>query len=155
LAQEKGFKIFFLGAKPEVIQRLEIVLRKDYPKLEIAGFHHGYFDQADSRAVLELLTTSKPDILFVAMGLPKQEFWIKENFDEIQVPVSMGIGGSFDVLSGMKKDTPSWARGHGWEWLYRISQDPKAYLKRYLVINSWIIWNVIKEYIRKKVGEII
>ena len=149
-AQTKGFRLFFLGARPEVVEQLAIILKRDYPKLQIAGINHGYLDQAETDKVIERIKATKPDVLWVAMGMPKQEYWINEHFTEIQVPISMGVGGSFDVLAGLKKDTPSWARGHGWEWLYRLSQDPKAYWKRYLITNSWIIWNVYKIIIRNK-----
>ena len=149
-AQTNGFRLFFLGARPEVVEQLAITLKRDYPKLQIAGINHGYLDQAETHKVIERIKSTKPDVLWVAMGMPKQEYWIKEHFAEIQVPILMGVGGAFDVLAGIKKDTPSWARGHGWEWLYRLSQDPKAYWKRYLITNSWIIWNVFRVYLRNK-----
>jgi len=149
-AQKKKFKIFFLGATPEVIEKLKVKLKIGYPKLQIAGMSHGYLEKSEIKALINRIKSSNPDILYVAMGSPRQEYWIKEHFTEIQVPISMGVGGSFDVLAGIKKDTPPWARGHGWEWLYRLSQDPKAYWKRYLITNSWIIWNVFRVYLRNK-----
>jgi N-acetylglucosaminyldiphosphoundecaprenol N-acetyl-beta-D-mannosaminyltransferase len=149
-AADKGYSIFFLGAKPEVIETLEIKLRRDFPELQVAGFQHGYLDSDESQKVINKIYRTEPDLLFVAMGSPKQEYWIMDHFGEIQVPVSIGIGGSFDVLAGLKRDTPSWARGRGLEWLYRLSQDPKAYWKRYLITNSWIIWKVSKAYFQKK-----
>lgn len=91
----------------------------------------------------------KPDMLFVAMGSPKQEYWIEDHAKELGVPVAMGVGGSFDVLAGLKKDTPAWARGNGLEWLYRLMLEPKAYWKRYLICNPWFIWKVISTYFNK------
>ena len=153
-AQLKGYRLFFLGAKPQVVETLVIKLQKEYPALQITGYHHGYLDQAETRKVIAEINQAQPDVLMVAMGSPKQEYWISENFSEIHVPVSMGIGGSFDVLAGIKNDTPDWARGHGLEWLYRLLQDPKAYWKRYLITNSWIIWNVFKANSLRKLKSI-
>ncbi len=148
-AQLKKFRLFFLGSKPQVVETLVTRLQKEYPVLQIAGYHHGYFDHAETQAVIAEINQPRPDILLVAMGSPKQEFWISDNFSQFQVPISMGIGGSFDVLAGIKNDTPAWARGHGLEWFYQLLQNPKAYWKRYLITNSWIIWNVIKAIFRK------
>jgi len=148
-AEKKNISMFFLGAKPNVIKRLAEVLHQRYPKLIIKGISHGYLDHNETLEIINRIRDSKPDILYVAMGSPKQEFWIRENFRKINVPVSIGVGGSFDILVGAKKDTPKWARGHGWEWLYRLSQDPKAYWKRYLITNSWIIFNVFLTYLKK------
>jgi len=92
------------------------------------------------------LTQCAPDVLFIAMGSPKQEYLINKLKRRFSIPVLMGVGGSFDVIAGKKQDAPPWARSTGLEWLYRISQDPfnKAYWQRYLVTNSWFIWQVCK-----------
>ena len=149
-AHKNGYSIYFLGAKPEVVEQLVNKLFNDYPGLQIAGYHNGYLNQDESRKVIQEIQQVKPDVILVAMGSPRQEYWINEAINEICVSVSIGVGGSFDVLAGIKKDSPEWARGHGLEWLYRLSQDPKAYWKRYLVVNSWIIWKVFQEYLNKK-----
>jgi N-acetylglucosaminyldiphosphoundecaprenol N-acetyl-beta-D-mannosaminyltransferase len=149
-AQLHGHRLFFLGAKPQVVEALVSKVQKENPGIQIVGFHHGYLDQAETQKVIAEINQAHPDVLMIAMGSPKQEYWISDHFSDIHVPVSMGIGGSFDVLAGIKKDTPAWARGHGIEWIYRLLQDPKAYWKRYLITNSWIIWNVIKADIVKK-----
>ena len=153
-AQLKGYRLFFLGAKPQVVETLIIKLQKEYPGLQIAGFHHGYLDQTETQKVIAEINQTCPDVLLVAMGSPRQEYWISDHFLQIHVPVSLGIGGSFDVLAGIKNDTPGWARGHGLEWLYRLIQNPKAYWKRYLITNSWIIWNVLRENYLKKLKSI-
>jgi N-acetylglucosaminyldiphosphoundecaprenol N-acetyl-beta-D-mannosaminyltransferase len=143
-AQLKGYRLFFLGAKPLIMDALITRIKKEYPEVQIAGYHHGYLDQAETQAVITEIIQSRPDVLLVAMGSPKQEYWISDHISQYKVPISIGIGGSFDVLAGIKNDTPAWARGHGLEWLYRLLQNPKAYWKRYLITNSWIIWNVFK-----------
>lgn len=146
-AEENGYQPYFLGAKPDVIAILEERLKTDFPKLKPAGFHHGYFKTQDEyQMVRDEISKSNPDLVFVAMGSPKQEYWIAENSNDLQIPVCMGVGGSFDVLAGIKKDTPPWSRGNGLEWLYRLSQEPKAYWKRYLLCNPWFVWQVITAY---------
>ena len=148
-AEKKGYRIFFLGAKPETIETLCKKMEKDYPNLEIAGMHHGYMrTEKEVQDVCWEIRLSHADILFVAMGSPRQEFWIEDHLEQLEVPVVMGVGGSFDVISGIKKDTPKWARGHGLEWLYRLFQDPKAYWKRYMITNPWFVMQVVKERFR-------
>lgn len=142
-AEKKGYRPYFLGAKQDVIKALQARLQFEYPALDPAGFHHGYLDREAHQLVLAEIRMTKPDMIFIAMGSPKQEYWIEENARVLRVPVAMGVGGSFDVLAGLKKDTPSWARGNGLEWLYRLSQEPKAYWKRYFICNPWFVWKVI------------
>ena len=148
-AEQNGYRPYFLGAKPEVINALSERLKSNYPKLSPAGFHHGYLKtEEDHRIVQEDIRKSKPDMVFVAMGSPKQEYWMADNANDLGIPVCMGVGGSFDVLAGIKEDTPSWARGNGLEWLYRLSQEPKAYWKRYLVCNPWFVGRVFSAYVQ-------
>ena len=149
-AEHHGYRPFFLGAKPKVIPILASKLAQDYPGLQVAGYHHGYINgQVEQYHVRELIQNSRPDLIFVAMGSPKQEFWIEENLPVLGVPVAMGVGGSFDVIAGLKKDTPDWARGRGLEWLYRLEQEPGAYWRRYLITNPWFVWQIFKSRMRK------
>lgn len=148
MASQRKFKIFLLGSRQAVLDALVKELNEQYPNLMIHG-HHGYFEKKEESPILFEISDQKPDILFAAMGTPRQEIWIAEHRDELQVPIAIGVGGSFDVLARMKKDTPSWARGHGFEWLYRTIQDPGAYLKRYVTVNSWLVFQVLKENLRQ------
>ena len=144
-AEQRCLRPFLLGAAPNVVTQLVDQLRTKYPGLHIAGFHHGYLTTpALEKHVVEQIRESGADALFVAMGSPAQELWIDRHKNEMGVPVSIGIGGSFDVLSGQKPDTPAWARGHGLEWLYRLAQNPRAYAKRYLVTNAWFVSAVLR-----------
>jgi len=144
-AAQHGLHPYLLGARPEVVNALAQKLKADYPKLSLAGFHHGYLSTPEIEAtVVADIQRARPDVLFVAMGSPRQEFWIHANREVLHVPVSIGVGGSFDVLAGLKADTPAWARGRGLEWVYRLKQDPRAYWKRYLITNTWFVWQVMK-----------
>jgi N-acetylglucosaminyldiphosphoundecaprenol N-acetyl-beta-D-mannosaminyltransferase len=95
-------------------------------------------------AALAEIEAARPDMLFVAFGSPRQEQWIAQHCHQLGVPVSIGVGGTFDVLAGIKPDAPAWARGRGLEWLTRLAQDPRAYARRYLVTNTWFVWQVVK-----------
>jgi N-acetylglucosaminyldiphosphoundecaprenol N-acetyl-beta-D-mannosaminyltransferase len=148
-AEAHGLRPFFLGATPETMAALVARVQQDYPRLEIAGAHHGYLSDPEVEArVIDQIHRTAPDVLFVGMGSPAQERWIAARRDTLGVPVSIGIGGSFDVLSGRKPDTPAWARGRGLEWLYRLEQDPMAYGRRYVVTNSWFVVQVFKAILR-------
>lgn len=151
-AEKEQIRPYFLGAKPEVIVKMVAKIKTDFPKLAISGFHHGYFsDERVKKSVIEKLKEVRPDILFIAMGSPKQEYLMAEIKEALAIPVLMGVGGSFDVLSGDKNDSPRWARARGVEWIYRIYQDPLNfnYWKRYLITNTWFIWQILKQKIRQ------
>ncbi|MDZ7331721.1 MAG: WecB/TagA/CpsF family glycosyltransferase [candidate division KSB1 bacterium] len=141
VAQRNDFSFFFLGAKPEVINQMVIKVKRQYGDQIVAGWHHGYF--ADDTEVIEQINRSGANILFVAMGVPRQEYFIHNNRSKIQVPVMLGVGGSFDVFAGIRKETPSYLR-HGFEWIYRLIQDPKNLWKRYLTTNPYFVLQVLK-----------
>ena len=149
-AAQHGYRPFFLGATEEVSQQLMTKLRDDYPSLHVAGRHHGYLrTETDHAHVRRMIKECQPDLLFVAMGTPRQEYWIEDNLPGLRVPVAMGVGGSFDVIAGIKQDAPDWARGNGLEWLYRLFQEPGAYWRRYLVTNPWFVWQIAKARVAK------
>jgi N-acetylglucosaminyldiphosphoundecaprenol N-acetyl-beta-D-mannosaminyltransferase len=144
-AEQTGLRPFFLGARPEVVRRLLERLRQQYPRLPVAGGHHGYLNSPEIEAgALAAIEAARPDVLFVALGSPRQEQWIDRHRQALRVPVSIGVGGTFDVLAGLKPDAPAWARGRGLEWLTRLAQDPRAYGRRYLVTNTWFVWRVFR-----------
>jgi N-acetylglucosaminyldiphosphoundecaprenol N-acetyl-beta-D-mannosaminyltransferase len=105
-APAKGYGIFFLGAKPEVVKRLVELCHEKYRSINIVGYSDGYFDEDSEVMVLKRIQKAKPDILFVALGSPKQEFWIRKNYRTLGVPFCIGVGGSFDVHAGFKKSAP-------------------------------------------------
>lgn len=143
-AAEKGYRIYFLGAKPDVLEKMIRVLRQIHPRLQIVGSHHGYLRSENNGTVAEEILRLSPDALFVAMGSPKQEFWIAEHLPHLCVPVCMGVGGSFDVLAALKKDAPDWVRALAIEWLYRLLQDPRNLWRRYLITIPWFLRKVLR-----------
>jgi len=133
LAAQRGHSIFLLGAAPGVAQEAAWRLVDTYPGLRIAGIHHGYFSQAEEQEVLRCIRQRRPQFLFVALGCPRQEFWIHRHLDELEVPVCVGIGGILDVISGRLKRAPLWMQRCGLEWSYRLAQEPRRLWKRYIV----------------------
>lgn len=118
-------KVFLLGAAPGVADATAEKLKQRYPELIIAGTHHGYFPPEESASVAQRIREAKPDILFVAMGIPLQEKWIYRHLQELQVPVSIGVGGTFDVISGKVKRAPKWMQRRGLEWVHRLASNPR------------------------------
>lgn len=145
--ETKSIKMFFLGSKNDVLEDMINNLKDENPKIHISGYLDGYFRDEDS--VVNKIAESNSDILFCALGSPKQEIFLNKNKNRINVPILIGVGGSFDVLAGRYKEAPGWMR-HGFEWLYRLAQNPKDLWKRYLITNSYFIYRVIKYKLRKK-----
>ncbi len=117
--------IALLGAQPGVAEEAARALERRYPGLRVVYTHHGYFGPAEEPEIVAAIREARPAALFVAMGIPKQEKWIKSHMDEIRVPVCMGVGGSLDVLAGHVKRAPQWMRQCGLEWLYRTAMEPR------------------------------
>ncbi len=148
-AAEKGHRVYFLGARSEILERMLTVLEERYPTLRIAGSHHGYFTAEEEPALVASIRETRPDLLFVAMGTPMKEFWIDRNWEATGAGVSMGVGGSFDVLAGLVRRAPRWMQQVGLEWFYRMAQEPGRLWKRY-VSTGWVfVWRVIKSSLRR------
>ncbi len=116
--------VYFLGGESGVARQVTEVLRERYPGLPVAGWHHGYFDDFESSFICETIRNSGAKILFVALGVPRQEKWIAAHAEELPGMLRMGVGGSFDVLSGRLQRAPRWMRRVGMEWFFRLCQEP-------------------------------
>ncbi len=125
LSAERGWRVFFLGAAPGVAEEAAANLRQRYPGTQIVGARDGYFSASEDAQVVAEVRVATPDVLLVALGIPKQEKWIARHKRELDVPVCIGIGGSFDVYSGRVKRAPLWMQNSGLEWLYRLCANPK------------------------------
>ncbi|MFB6732274.1 WecB/TagA/CpsF family glycosyltransferase [Bacillus mobilis] len=149
LASKKGYSVYFFGAKNEVVKKVVEFYKRMHPNLKVAGYRDGYFNGDENQQIVEGIRKSKADILLVAFSSPKKEYWLAENLDELGVPFSMGVGGSFDVIAGITKRAPLWMQKSGLEWFYRLIQEPGRMWKRYLVGNTKFIITVLKEKYRK------
>ncbi len=147
-AKDKGYSVFLLGAMPGVAEEAARALESRCPGLRIAGTHHGYFPPDEERAVVRRIAAAKPDILFVALGAPRQEQWIRRHLDELQVPVAIGVGGTLDVLAGRVPRAPEWMQRAGLEWLYRLLREPKR-LPRMWALPK-LLWMTLWEALRKR-----
>ena len=145
LANDKGYKPFFLGSKPEIIKLTIKNLKEKYPKLQIAGYHHGYFNTDTTQDIANTIKDSKADMLFLGISSPKKELFSTQYKEYMQVPYTLGVGGMFDIIAGKTKRAPLWMQNLGLEWFYRFIQEPRRMWKRYLVGNSKFIWLVAKE----------
>jgi N-acetylglucosaminyldiphosphoundecaprenol N-acetyl-beta-D-mannosaminyltransferase len=154
-SEKMGHSIFFLGARQAVLESLVEKVRRTNPGLRIAGYHHGYFRPHGEEELRSAIRAAKPDILLVALGSPLQEYWIHDHVRELGVPVSIGVGGTFDVLAGIKKDAPPWVRKCSIEWLYRLVQDPRNLWKRYLTTIPWFLYAVLTVKIRGRKPRIV
>lgn len=136
-AEKNNKKVYFYGAKQDTVEKMVDVLKKKYPKLNVIGYHHGYHDDSDNKIMNEVINL-KPDYIFVAKGYPLQDEWILKVLDQVDKGVFMGVGGSFDVISGNVKRAPKIFINLNLEWLYRISSDPKR-IGRSISLPKFII----------------
>ena len=149
-AAAEGRRVYFLGAKPEVLGKAVDVLEQRHPTLQVAGSHHGYFSREEEPDLVNEIRRSRPDIVFVGMGTPAKELWIDRHFQELDA-VCMGVGGSFDVVAGVVKRAPRWVQRAGLEWLYRLLQEPRRLWRRYLITTTIFIGRVAKEWFRRRI----
>jgi N-acetylglucosaminyldiphosphoundecaprenol N-acetyl-beta-D-mannosaminyltransferase len=146
---EKGYKPYFFGAKPWVVEKVVDVFKNNYPDLQVAGFRNGYFSPDDEQQIAEDIRKSKADMLFVGFSSPMKERFLNKWMPLMQVPFCMGVGGSFDIVAGKTRRAPLWMQNIGMEWFYRILQEPRRMWKRYAKTNPVFIWMVLKAYVRK------
>ena len=133
-----GWKLYILGSAPGVADTAAKNICEKYLGCNIIGTHHGYFDAQEEQNILAELRELKPDVLFVALGAPRQEYWIAEHIKALGIPVGMGIGGSMDVLSGNVKRAPEWMQKMSLEWLYRFLIQPTRF-KRMLALPKFML----------------
>lgn len=136
-AADEQHPVYLYGAKKEVVQQAATNIQQQHPTIRIAGTTDGY--EQDEEALIQRINESGAKIIFVALGSPKQELWIRRNMDKLKnVLVFQGVGGSFDVFSGTVKRAPAAFRNTGTEWLYRLASDPKR-IKRQLNLPKFLL----------------
>jgi N-acetylglucosaminyldiphosphoundecaprenol N-acetyl-beta-D-mannosaminyltransferase len=148
LAHAEGHSVYLLGARPEVLARLQERLRERFPGLSIVGSHHGYFDTQDASLIASEIRESKADMLFLGMVSPRKEIFLGSFGSSLGVTVLHGVGGSFDVLAGYTRRAPSAWQRFGLEWAYRVLQEPRRLWWRYLTTNTTFIFLTMLELIR-------
>lgn len=144
MSAENGLSIYLLGATEEVVSKTASVVLSYHPSIKLSGYHHGYFWD-DEEAVVEKIRESGAQLLFVAITSPKKENFINRWKEDLGVKFVMGVGGTFDVVSGKVNRAPVWMQRSGLEWLYRVIQEPRRMWKRYLRTNSEFAWMLARE----------
>lgn len=124
-APAEGRRVYFFGAAPGVAEKAKAKAEQLYPGIEIVGVRNGFFSPADNAAIIAEIRAARPDLLLVALGVPKQEKWIAAHLAELDVPVAIGVGGTLDVMAGVMKRAPHWMQKAKLEWLFRGLMQPK------------------------------
>jgi N-acetylglucosaminyldiphosphoundecaprenol N-acetyl-beta-D-mannosaminyltransferase len=137
LSHRKGYRIYFLGAQPGVAEKAIEKLRALYPNLRAAGCYAGSPTPEENEAIVQHIMPTQPDILLVAYGAPRQDKWIARNLDRLQIPVCIGVGGSFDFIAGTASRAPVWLQRLGLEWLHRLLTQPWRWRR---------IWNAVPRF---------
>ena len=126
----KGYKVFLFGASSETNMRAVEVLRERYPEIQIMGYQDGYVKDQDMMQLIEQINASQAEILFIALGSPKQELWMEKYLPQLKIKVCQGVGGTFDVIAGHVKRAPLVFRKMHLEWFYRLASQPKRILRQ-------------------------
>ena len=149
---EHNLRVYFLGARPDVVAQLAEESARKYPGLIVAGHRDGYFSAKEHDAIVEEIRDSAAHVLFVGMPSPFKETWCSHYRDRLHIPVIIGVGGSFDVLTGRIPRAPSWMREMGLEWFWRMLKEPRKLWKRYLTTNTQFIWLAGREILVRRVA---
>lgn len=148
LQSSSGLRHFFVGGSRETLERLVEWVRGRFPDVTVVGAVSPPFRALDERETRELLASiraSRPDVVWVGLGAPKQELWMAQHRDELSPAVLMGVGAAFDFLAGDKARAPGWMRRWGLEWLHRLCQEPNRLAGRYLRTNSLFLFLLMKD----------
>ena len=148
MSARKGYSVYLLGARDDVVSEAARRVKTLYPDLKLAGYHHGYFWD-DEEAMVNKVRASGAQLLFVAITSPKKENFINRWREQLGVTFVMGVGGTFDVVAGKVKRAPIWMQKSGLEWLFRVIQEPRRMWKRYLVTNSKFAWMLLNEKLKQ------
>lgn len=150
--ETRQYRLFFLGSANGIPEMATQKLKLAYPDINVVGCYspsYGFeHNEQENEYIVRMLIDARPDIVFVGVGAPKQEKWIYRNYLQYQAPVSIGVGATFDFLSGAVKRAPDFMQKTGFEWFWRLSQEPKRLWKRYLIDDAQFLGMLTKEYFR-------
>ncbi len=144
-AERRGVGVYLLGASERTIRTVAALMHHRYPALDL-HYAHGYFASEDAADRAGDIARSGARLLIVGMGVPRQEHFIEDHWDCLDVDVAIGVGGSFDVLAGVRRRAPRWVQNSGLEWLFRLAQEPRRLLPRYAVTNAQFLMAIAREW---------
>ena len=128
-AAQKGYKAFFFGGSPGIAEAAKAKSEELYPGVQVVGCRNGYFKEEESLAIIDEINASGADMLFAALGAPKQEKWLVRYREQLKPKILMGIGGSFDVFAGKMERAPKWMQDASLEWLFRLYKQPSRFMR--------------------------
>jgi N-acetylglucosaminyldiphosphoundecaprenol N-acetyl-beta-D-mannosaminyltransferase len=146
---ERGWRVFLLGAREEVVSAVRHIYEQKYPSIQVAGHRNGYWKPEEEADVVQQVKASRTDVLFVAISSPRKEQFLRRWQSEMRVPFAMGVGGTFDVAAGLVKRAPVWMQKVGLEWFYRFLQEPRRMFRRYFVEDMAFIGMLFREMGRR------
>ncbi len=152
--QEKGTRHFFYGASDETLARLTRRLKEKFLKINIVGSYAPPLrglDESESPQVIDQINQANPDILWVGLGSPKQDYWMARHRNPLNVPVMIGVGAAFDFIAGIKCQAPRWMQNAGLEWFFRLCCEPRRLWKRYLLGNSLFVYLLLRQWFDQKI----
>ncbi|QDU81315.1 Putative N-acetylmannosaminyltransferase [Polystyrenella longa] len=151
LTPSKKYSYFLMGSDPETVQKAAEYAERMFPGWKQAGYHHGFLKEEETRqAAIDQINACEPDIVLVGMGNPLQEKWIEQYKDQLHTKVCLGIGGLYDYWADNVSRAPLWVRRAGYEWVWRILQQPGDKFKRYLIGNPLYLMNIYREQRQRK-----
>lgn len=147
IANENNYSLYLLGGKEGVTKEAAENIKKEYPNIRIAGYHNGYFkgthigieNSDEEKRIKDEIKNAKTDILFVGLGFPKQESWINDHINDLNIKLAIGNGGTMDIISGNSKRAPEIYQKLGLEWLYRLIKEPSR-IKRQILLPKFIFY---------------
>ncbi|MGI8756229.1 MAG: WecB/TagA/CpsF family glycosyltransferase [Acidimicrobiales bacterium] len=149
-AEQRGYSVYILGARSEVLEQAVNRLRDEYPSLRFAGWRDGYFADDEEPGVAQTIHDSHADLLFIAMSSPRKEYFLSRQGASMGVPFVMGVGGAIDVVSGITRRAPKRWQKLGLEWLFRLLQEPRRMLRRYATTNARFLLVLSRELLRSR-----
>lgn len=153
-AAKRGKSVYFYGSTDEILRLIVKRAEKELPGLKIAGYYSPPFrelSEQEKEEIVRNINAASPDLLFVALGCPKQEKWMAEHLGKVNACM-LGVGQAYNVYAGIEKRLPRWMRNLSLEWVYRLYLEPKRLWKRYLISNSLFLWLVIKYAVKTAIG---
>ena len=148
LAARRRYRVFILGARPEVLEEAVRKIAESHPELRLVGWQHGYYAPREEARIVGRIRAASPDILFIALETPAKELFISRHRERLGVRFVMGVGGAVDIVAGRRRRAPVWMQRMGLEWLFRLAQDPRRLARRYVVGNTRFVLLVLREALK-------
>lgn len=152
--EQEGLSMYILGNAPGVAEQAAANLIRKYPRLEIKGTRSGYFCEQEEKEILDDIRETRPNLLWVGMGNPQQELWVERHLQDLRVPITLTCGGMMDIVSGFLSRPSLWVTDNGFEWVYRLINQPRHTWKRYLFGNATFLRRVAGHLVMNRTASV-